>query len=282
MNHKKKRGFFREFSLTNLIILVNVVVFIAFYLVTKLWMKNFYFYVAVTPLVVLSGKMIWTAITSIFTHQMLLHLFVNMFSLYFLGNFTERIIGRKRMFWLYIIAGIIGSIFYVLFAQVGTLVPHGDYLFGALSDSAVGASGAIFGLLGLMAMLVPKNRVYLIVGPLIVIILEFVLVVVVPEEYMNIFSTIFSVLLIAMIVAMLVPNEKIRRFSIPIEMPLWVAPIAAIVPLVLISFFVKLPIGNTAHLGGLVVGLIFGWYLKVKYKKKVMLLERYFASGQNW
>lgn len=279
MNSLKKRGLFDRLSLTNWIILINVVLFIVFYILNQ-QIKDFYLLIAVTPSAVLAGKMIWTLVTSVFAHQMFMHLFVNMFSLYFLGNFAEKVIGRKRMLWLYLVAGIIGSLFYVLFAQLGTMVYHGDYLFGGLNDAALGASGAIFGLLGLLAVIIPKNKVYLILGPLIIIILEFVFIGFVPAAYVNLFSTIISIVLFVMIIAMFMPNSKIRKLSIPVAMPLWVAPIAAIVPLVLIGYFVKLPIGNTAHLGGLVAGLLFGWYLRVKYRKKVIMLDRYFAGRQ--
>ena len=52
-------------------------------------------------------------------------------------------------------------------------------------------------------------------------------------------------------------NLVIRRLALPLRLPFWIAPIIAIVPLFLIAAFVKLPIGNTAHLGGLVAGLIY-------------------------
>lgn len=57
---------------------------------------------------------------------------------------------------------------------------------------------------------------------------------------------------------------------------MWLAPIVAIVPLVIISFTIDLPIGNSAHFGGLIVGLIYGLYLRLKYPQKMLMLKRFF------
>jgi membrane associated rhomboid family serine protease len=39
----------------------------------------------------------------------------------------------------------------------------------------------------------------------------------------------------------------------------------------------QIPIGNTAHLGGLVVGLIYGFYLKKKYPNKIKRISKIFS-----
>ena len=44
-----------------------------------------------------------------------------------------------------------------------------------------------------------------------------------------------------------------------------ILPIIAILPLVVISIFKDLPIGNMAHFGGLLVGLSYAYYLKTKF-----------------
>jgi membrane associated rhomboid family serine protease len=61
---------------------------------------------------------------------------------------------------------------------------------------------------------------------------------------------------------------------VPIEMPFWLLPIVAIVPLFVIGYFIALPIGNSAHLGGFLTGLVYGLYLRAKYKNKVKLLNK--------
>jgi len=71
-------------------------------------------------------------------------------------------------------------------------------------------------------------------------------------------------------------NSSMRKIAVPIELQMWLLPIIAIVPLVTIGFFVNLPIGNSAHIGGLIVGLLYGFYLKQKYPNKTRMISRHF------
>jgi membrane associated rhomboid family serine protease len=64
------------------------------------------------------------------------------------------------------------------------------------------------------------------------------------------------------------------KFALPMQIPFWSLPFVAIVPLVIIGFFVSLPIGNMAHFGGFIAGAVYGVYLRIKYAKKVQLLNR--------
>ena len=111
-----------------------------------------------------AGK-IWTVLTSMFMHANSIHLFVNMVSLFFIGNFIEKLIGRKRFFWFYIISGIFAGLFFVFLSYYfGNLIignfALGTRIFGNPETFAVGASGAIFALGGLLAVLTPNLRVY--------------------------------------------------------------------------------------------------------------------------
>jgi rhomboid protease GluP len=261
-----------NFSLTTSIIVANVIIFFVAS-IFSLFYNNLISFIAVNPSSVLSGEKVWTYFTSIFMHGSFFHLFVNMLSLFFLGGLTEQIIGRKRFFWFYLIAGFIGSVFFVVFAYLGQFVPRGDFLFGGINDFAVGASGAIFGILGILATLLPRKRVYLIIGPLIVIVLQVLISGILPS-LSNVIDIVGGIFVFLMIFAMLSPNSSFRKFAVPLSLPFWLAPIIAIVPLLIIGFFVKLPIGNMAHFGGLVVGLLYGTYLRNKYKQKVKLLNR--------
>ena len=270
--HQQTSGFFSRFSVTNLIILVNVVAFFLF-LILSGFISSIFDFVAIKPSFILSGQYLWTIFTSVFMHGGFFHLFVNMFSLFFLGSLAERIIGRKRFIWFYLVAGIFGSLFFVLFADIGSFVPRGDFIFGSVDDFAVGASGAIFGLLGILATLLPRKKIYLIVGPLIVIVLQVLLGNAVPS-ISGVIDIIGTVLIFLMIFSMFSMNSSFRKISMPLSLSFWLAPIVAIVPLLIVGFFVKLPIGNMAHLGGLVTGLVYGAYLRGKYKQKVKMLNR--------
>ncbi len=88
---------------------------------------------ALVPALVAQGEA-WRLLTSIFLHSGLIHLAFNMVALYFLGSFAETAFGRWRFLSLYVLSGLSGGIAYLYF--------------GTFDQPAVGASGAIFGLLG--------------------------------------------------------------------------------------------------------------------------------------
>jgi rhomboid protease GluP len=88
---------------------------------------------ALIPALVAQGES-WRLLSSVFLHSGIAHLGFNMLSLYFLGSFTEEAFGRSRFFTLYLFSGVAGGLAYLYF--------------GGFNQPAVGASGAIFGLLG--------------------------------------------------------------------------------------------------------------------------------------
>ena len=88
---------------------------------------------ALVPAAVARGQ-VWLLLSSMFLHSGFIHLALNMLSLYFLGSFVEQAFGKGRFLVLYLSSGLAGSIAYLYF--------------GAFDLPAVGASGAIFGLLG--------------------------------------------------------------------------------------------------------------------------------------
>jgi membrane associated rhomboid family serine protease len=75
----------------------------------------------------------WTPITAIFLHASVLHILFNMYSLFVFGPILEHLLGRARFLTLYLVSGFGGSVAVLL------LSPNGGVL---------GASGAIFGLMG--------------------------------------------------------------------------------------------------------------------------------------
>jgi membrane associated rhomboid family serine protease len=85
----------------------------------------------------------WRLLTSAFLHYGPLHLLMNMYFLFAIGTPLERILGRGRFLLLYVVSGLAGA--------AGALVDQP----GALT---VGASGAIFGLLG-AAFVLERMRV---------------------------------------------------------------------------------------------------------------------------
>jgi membrane associated rhomboid family serine protease len=80
----------------------------------------------------------WRLVTSMFLHASIIHIGFNMAALYFIGTPVEQYLGRVRYLGLYFVSGLAGSA-------------------GALVQSPItptlGASGAIFGILGAMLII---------------------------------------------------------------------------------------------------------------------------------
>jgi len=217
--------FIHKYSVTTWLIILNVIFYFIFSIVL-VFDSNLISWIALQPNNFLSGQ-VWQLITSMFMHGSLTHLFVNMISLFFIGNFVEKLIGRKRIFWLYLASGIFAGLFFVFLSGFFGLSDLGAKIFGSPEVFAVGASGAIFGLGGLLAMLTPNLRVYVF-------------------------------------------------FFLPMRM--WTAMIFLLGVLWIASIGAGLPFGNTAHLGGLLIGLGYGLYLKKRYKRKTQAISKYFSG----
>ena len=269
----------RRLSITNWLIITNILVYLflilikTFRILTEAQTLDIF---ALQANAFFSGK-VWQVLTSMFTHLWLPHLIFNMISLFFVGSFLERIIGRKKFLWFYIVSGIFAGVFYsVLSFYLGT-TSLGEKIFVNPNVYSIGASGAIFGLAGLLAVLTPFMKVYLIAGPVIALIINvFLDNIISSPEILNVINLLIMFYIFLSIFSIFSFNSKIRKIALPIEMSFWILPIVAILPLIIISLFVPLPIGNTAHLGGLISGLIYGTYLKNKYKIKTALLKGYF------
>jgi membrane associated rhomboid family serine protease len=246
--------------------LVNILFYIVSLLVLSIYGEKFFLdNIALTSSSILQGQSLWTLLTSMFSHVLFFHIFANMFSLFFIGNFLEKIVGRKRFFLVYLASGILGGIFFV-----------GSGLIFSNNISGIGASGAIFGLLGVLAVLVPYSKIYLIIGPLILILIQFALGPFVPANFVSAFGFIINLLILLMIFSLFSFNSSMKKFAVPVELHMWLLPLVAIVPLVIIGYFVELPIGNSAHIGGLVLGLLYGFYLKNKFPKKTKMIGSHF------
>jgi len=171
----KKRKIFTSMSITNWFIIINVVFFLVFFPLLALYGQNcesdvrnsdcYIKYVAVNPKLFFENYYVWTLLTSVFMHGNFFHLFINMFVLFSLGNLAERIIGRKRFFWFYILSGIIASLFFVILGYFFGGTELGAVIFGSNKVFAVGASGAIFAVAGLFMILTPRLRFAIIFLP---------------------------------------------------------------------------------------------------------------------
>jgi membrane associated rhomboid family serine protease len=91
-----------------------------------------------------AGGDVYQLVTSMFTHVEVWHIGFNMLALWFLGPQLELVLGRLRFTALYLLSGLVGS----------ALV----YWFSDPTTPTLGASGAIFGLMGALLVLALKVR----------------------------------------------------------------------------------------------------------------------------
>ena len=99
---------------------------------------------AVNGSLVRSGQ-VYRLVTGIFMHGSIWHLLCNMYSLYVIGCATENYFGKKKFLLIYLVSGIIGSMFSCIFNTSWSL----------------GASGAIFGLMGALCYFGYYYRLYM-------------------------------------------------------------------------------------------------------------------------
>lgn len=86
----------------------------------------------------------WILLTSIFLHGSPMHLVFNMYALAMFGPLLEQKIGAKRFLFVYLASGLTAS-----------------FLSSFFYTSALGASGAIMGMLGVLIILMPDLRLLL-------------------------------------------------------------------------------------------------------------------------
>ncbi len=148
---------------------------------------------AVNRFFVLNGEY-YRLLTGMFLHANIIHLLFNMYALYIIGSQLEGFLGRYKYLAVYLLSGLGGSVLSIFFTN----------------SFSVGASGAIFGLLGSLLYFGYHYRVYL---------------------------------------------ETVVK--------------SQIIPLILINLFIgfSIPdIDNSAHIGGLIGGILSTMAVGIKYK----------------
>lgn len=132
-------------------ILINIAVFIVWQFapdnenVGVLMIQNF-----LTSWSGLLDGRVWTLVTSAYSHYELWHLFINMFVLWNFGVVLERQWGRHRFLVFYLVCSVIGSLAHCMTSA---------WLMGTADRGALGASGAVCGVLMAFALQYPKARI---------------------------------------------------------------------------------------------------------------------------
>nr|WP_303932526.1 rhomboid family intramembrane serine protease [Treponema denticola] len=129
-----------------IIALINTGVFVF----TSLF-RNLSAYLGLVPILVVEAQTYWQFFTYQFVHGDFFHLAFNMLALFFFGVPVERKIGTKEFILYYLLIGTIGGILsFLVYAATGFY-----------TITLIGASGAIFGVLLLYAVLYPNSVIYI-------------------------------------------------------------------------------------------------------------------------
>ena len=121
---------------------------------------------------------IWRLVTSMFLHGDFLHLFSNMVSLLIFGSYVELSFSKYQFILIYFISGFLGSLLTIFFLPLYTI--------------SLGASGAIFGLIGaaLSILILDRNNPLIILG----LIYAFYFVITSFAPGINYFAHIFGLI----------------------------------------------------------------------------------------
>ncbi len=169
------------------------------------------------PSKILAGE-VWRIFTSMFLHASWVHILFNMYALLIFGPLVEQRIGRKRFWLAYFVSGFIAALSYIAYM----------YVSGTPNVPALGASGAIMGILGLVIMLLPNLKVlFFFVVPMS---MRTAGIVFAAMDFVGLFN----------------PASHVAHI---------------------------------AHLGGLSVGILYGWYL---IKKRKVFAESFTRTKMNF
>lgn len=101
----------------------------------------------------------WRFITPMFVHIDVLHLLMNMFSLLILGPFVEKLYGSAKFVVFWVVTGIAGAVgSYLALRPSLSRGVLGSFIFKSADVPSAGASGALFGLVGILFVFGIKYR----------------------------------------------------------------------------------------------------------------------------
>jgi membrane associated rhomboid family serine protease len=132
-----------------IIILLNVLVFICWQIpdYQDFMLENF----TVSWTLLEQGRY-WTLLTSVFSHNMLMHILINMLVLQSFGTIMAAVLGTRRFLAFYLVAGVVASFSHAFVSA---------FIVGNPDIPAVGASGAIAGLVLVFSLMFPREKILL-------------------------------------------------------------------------------------------------------------------------
>jgi membrane associated rhomboid family serine protease len=136
-------------NVVSIFLLLNGVVFLAWQFSDSVQFMQEHFVVSYARLA--SGQL-YTLLSSVFSHNMILHFIINMFVLQSFGPFLENYLGSVRFTVFYLVCGVMGSASHALTSY---------YFLDQPGLEAIGASGAIAGIIMIFALSFPKEKILL-------------------------------------------------------------------------------------------------------------------------
>lgn len=138
------------------IILINLAVFVYMFMLSTREVVGLVYTFGVVPALIMNGTAFHSLITSMFLHADFFHIFFNMYALFLLGRDCEVVYGSKRFTLMYFLSGILAGILHSTYVYI--LFPWDAY------KPAIGASGAIFGVMASYAVSFPFRRLFVFFG----------------------------------------------------------------------------------------------------------------------
>ncbi len=140
---------FKNAKITIFLIFLNILFFVVFLLNSD---TELYLLFVQINYNILQRLEIWRLFTSMFLHGDLIHLISNLFGLVLFGAYIENVVSKVEYLLIYLISGLFGNLMSLIF-----LPPY---------IISLGASGAIYGLIGasIMLIILQRNKSLLFIG----------------------------------------------------------------------------------------------------------------------
>lgn len=157
-------AYLKKYMMTYILLITNFIVFI----ITMIYYEEIILDLGFRPifLTLKYSPNIYTLFTSMFLHAGFPHILGNMFILFFLGIAFEQRIGWKKFITIYLLTGVFAAIFHSIVTPIvypGSFNPE---------IPLVGASGAIFGIMGAFAFSYPNDKVVMPIPMFILMIMR--------------------------------------------------------------------------------------------------------------
>lgn len=137
--YDKIRIYFKRFPITASLLLINTLMVIIVLLTGGFSLKNLIDLGAMNPTLVSVNHEYYRLFMAMFLHGSFIHFLANSYFLFFMGQFVEKLLGRNKYLLIYFLSGIGSSLLI--------------WWLGDSNSVTIGASGALFGVLGAVLLL---------------------------------------------------------------------------------------------------------------------------------